>query len=506
MAENLRETNPSMGDGLADRPHPTMADGAIEPALRRKRLMPYPWVWDWLDGQRRRRMMPRLKGPTHLLFLFVDHYEPEDWETVQAWAERYPKVAGQHRDADGRPPQYAWFWFFPGASAQDEVRYLRTLGRLAFDGWGEVELHLHHENDTAQTLHADLERRLRLSNETGAMLTAAASPQRAYGFIHGMWALDNSRLGAYCGVNNELQVLKATGCYADFTLPSWGPMQSRWVNRIYMATDDPQRPKSYDTGTPVRVGQRPEGDLLIMQGPTVLHVEQLWKRERPVYDHGDITFVEPPSELRLNRWVQQHVHVEGRPEWVFVKVYTHGAVRRDLDTLLGPAANELFGDLGRRYNDGERYVLHYVTPREAYNIIQAAADGRSGNPNEYRDYRIPPPANEWVYSSSRLRLEHCAPGQALSAQLLDPGEHELLSHGWGLHAVKGRVVRAAWRTCDSGRSAELELQGAGWVSATLQAPPAQLTAPEGVIIRNDGPVVHFQLPNDQVQRIAVAWS
>ena len=53
-----------------------------------------------------------------------------------------------------------------------------------------------------------------------------------YGFIHGNWALDNSRPdGRMCGVDNELDVLRETGCYADFTLPSApSPTQTRKIN------------------------------------------------------------------------------------------------------------------------------------------------------------------------------------------------------------------------------------------------------------------------------------
>jgi hypothetical protein len=37
--------------------------------------------------------------------------------------------------------------------------------------------------------------------------------------------------------------------------------------------------------------------------------------------------------------------------------------------------------------------LHYVTAREAYNIIKAAEAGHDGNPTEFRDFDVPPPAN-----------------------------------------------------------------------------------------------------------------
>jgi hypothetical protein len=39
------------------------------------------------------------------------------------------------------------------------------------------------------------------------------------------------------------------------------------------------------------------------------------------------------------------------------------------------------------------FRLHYVTAREAYNIARAAEAGHSGDPNDYRDFLVPPPAN-----------------------------------------------------------------------------------------------------------------
>ena len=57
---------------------------------------------------------------------------------------------------------------------------------------------------------------------------------------------------------------------------------------------------------------------------------------------------------------------------MFVKIHTHGTQERDMDTLLGDAADRMHRHLEQNYNDGKRYVLHYVTAREVYNIIKAA--------------------------------------------------------------------------------------------------------------------------------------
>ena len=42
-----------------------------------------------------------------------------------------------------------------------------------------------------------------------------------------------------------------------------------------------------------------------------------------------------PTLERFRAWVDAGVSVEGRPEWVFVKVHTHGTQDHDMDTLLG---------------------------------------------------------------------------------------------------------------------------------------------------------------------------
>ena len=73
-------------------------------------------------------------------------------------------------------------------------------------------------------------------------------------------------------MNNEIEILRETGCYADFTLPSApSPTQTRKINSIYYAVDDPHRPKSHDWG--IDVGSRTRAvrrGLMMIQGPLVL--------------------------------------------------------------------------------------------------------------------------------------------------------------------------------------------------------------------------------------------
>ena len=352
----------------------------------------------WLGSYLRRPRRAVQAHPVHVMFCFVDHFEPmwgrADEATqrarVERWCRDYRALAGRHRDADGRAPQHSFF------SPAEEYRaeYLDALAQLCADGYGEIEVHLHHDNDTPDNFRETIQRFNRVLHERhGALPRDPVSGELRFGFIHGNWSLDNSRPdGRWCGINNELRLLGELGCYADFTLPSApSDTQTRTINAIYYATDDPQQPKSHDVGEAVRVGGKPVGDLMIVQGPLGLNWRERKFGVMPSVENADVRRACPPTPARVDGWVDAGIHVQGRPEWVFVKVHTHGTQERDMDTLLGAEMDAMHTYLERVYNDGERHVLHYVTAREVYNIIKAAEAGCSGNPDAWRDYALPPP-------------------------------------------------------------------------------------------------------------------
>jgi hypothetical protein len=295
---------------------------------------------------------------------------------------RYPRLADAHGDASGSPPRRTWF--FP----PHEHRYgnLRRLVSLCEGGYGEIELHLHHGKttpDTPQNLRHTLQLCLRDYSEFGIFGAKDGRPR--YGFIHGDWALNNSLGGGrYCGVNSELSILQETGCYADFTFPSCIRSNPRRINRVYYADVDRHRPKSYSSGVLARAGAGTQAGLLIIQGPV-----------RPIRMQGRLTFGDsihdsrPPTRKLIDAWVGTMIHVSGKRDWIIVKVHTHGAASRE--AVLGDAMDDAFTYLETEYNDGSRYVLHYVTARELFNVICAAEEGEHGDPDDYRDYRIAPP-------------------------------------------------------------------------------------------------------------------
>ena len=314
-----------------------------------------------------------------------DHYEPEfgrptkevSIQRVDRWVEDYPRLFDGFRDSDGRPPQHTYF--FP----QDEYapEYLDRLAEVCAAGYGDVEIHLHHDADTPETLREKLDSfKETLHDRHGLLRRDPLSGEIVYGFIHGNWALCNSRLdGRWCGVDQELTVLMETGCYADFTMPSApSDTQTATMNSIYYAKDLPGQRKSHDTGLRAAVGQQaPEDHLLMIQGPLLFD----WKRRKfgliPRIENGDIHKGQPATWQRMQVWLKAGVHVAGRPNWKFVKLFTHGCNDGNLKTMLGPEMQAFHSDLARHAAADSRFRYHYVTAWEMAQLVHQAEAGVS---------------------------------------------------------------------------------------------------------------------------------
>jgi len=370
--------------------------GALR-ALREKHLETFLGGYLVDEGRRvlARRAGSEVEGVRHLLVALCDHYEPlwdgadegQGAERVGAWRVGYPRLAASYRDADGRSPRHSFF--FPGEEYRPQ--FLEPLAELARSGLGEVEIHLHHDGDTAETLERQLRETIANFSRHGHLARDREGRPR-YAFIHGNWALANARPdGRWCGVDAELPLLFRTGCYADFTFPAApDPSQPNIVNRIYWPTGDLTARRSYESGTRARVGEVMRDRILMLQGPLAF-ARRPGRRLSIRIENAALTANDPPSPTRAKTWVTRNIHVEGRPEWVFVKLHTHGAPDRQAESLLGEGGHELHRILTTEYNDGRRWRLHYVTAREMFNVAIAAMEGKSGDPNAYRDHVLPPP-------------------------------------------------------------------------------------------------------------------
>lgn len=350
------------------------------------------WLPGLLASRLRQTFQPRRDtGSTDIFFCIADHFEPDHGgvdpgvqrDRVATWVKRYPAVARRFADSNGRPPQHTFF--FPEESYRPEL--LEPLAELCRDGFGDVEVHLHHDRDTADALRDRLGRFTETLFHKHALLRRRRDGAITFGFVHGDWALDNARPdGLACGVNNEITILLEAGCYADFTLPAApDPSQIRTLNSIYYAVDDPARPRSHEYGVPARAGtQAPPNALLMVQGPLTFDMRRrIWK-VFPGLENGAIDSSDGhvPTLERFASWVNVGVAVAGRPEWVFVKVYTHGAVEGNAAVLLGPVMEAFHTDINRAFNDGTRYRLHYVTAYEMATLVKAAEAGLTGAPRD----------------------------------------------------------------------------------------------------------------------------
>jgi hypothetical protein len=318
----------------------------------------------------------------HVFLCIADHHEPMvggapievQRERVDRWVREYPRLVAGIRDSRGRPPQHTFF--YPAEEYNPE--HIEKIARICRQSCGDVEVHLHHDNDTADhlrdTLHGFKER---LFHQHG-LLRKNGQGEITYGFVHGNWALCNSRPdGRWCGVDNELTVLRETGCYADFTMPSApNPTQTRTINSVYYAIGDQSRPKAHDVGVPAQVGvEPPRGSLLLVQGPLGLD----WRRRKwgmlPKLENGELHAGFPPTMTRFDLWLRASVAVAGRPDWIFVKLHTHGAREHNAAMLLGEPMRTFHQDLATYAAKHPWLRYYYVTAREMADLVHQAEAG-----------------------------------------------------------------------------------------------------------------------------------
>ena len=219
------------------------------------------------------------------------------------------------------------------------------------------------------------------------LLSVDELDQTRYAFIHGNWALGNSHPdGLHCGVDNEIQVLIDWGCIGDFTMPSApNHCQVETINAIYYA-EGSEEPRAHNEGPRVKAGEdQLDNSLLMVQGPLALNKESKKFGFLPRLENGDLTAANPPNLERLKLWTSQGICVEGREDWVVVKLHTHGALPENTDALLGDPMREFAEDLGRFLQENPNWTANFVTARQLVNIVKAAEAGEGGDPMEHVD-------------------------------------------------------------------------------------------------------------------------
>ncbi|MDE3106143.1 MAG: hypothetical protein KGK08_13310 [Acidobacteriota bacterium] len=264
-----------------------------------------------------------------------DHYEPlgggvslqQAEERVARWTDRWPVIADSvPRDASGLRPKYSFFY------PQEEYRpsLLEPLAEMTRYGVGDVEVHIHHDQESAEGFREKITTFKKQLRETHGLLHDV-NGQVGFAFIHGNWALDNSLPGgSWCGLTGEILLLKELGCYADLTMPALpSPAQGGIVNSIYWCKGSADTPRSYDSGTPATVGGGVQGDLLMITGPLGVRYRD---RLLPRLEMGEVAVYDPPTPYRIRRWLDLAPRIG---DDIFIKLYAHGAREDNAGALLG---------------------------------------------------------------------------------------------------------------------------------------------------------------------------
>ncbi len=371
-----------------------MADDFVNTKLSDKVRWSLPWLLRypmWRARQLARR--ESVAGPTHLVFVVANHFEPGlgygALKRLENWCALARSTGDAVRDHDGTPFRHTNF--FP--AEQYERPLLEMLADLQADGYGEVEVHLHHgveRPDTAENTRYMLTNfRDLLSEEHKCLSREREGALPKYGFVHGNWALANSAGGRFCGVDSEMQILAETGCYADFTLPSV-PFQSQVprINAIYQCGHRLTEAKPHRSGRSLKVGDH-LGMPIIFNGPLVFD----WTRRVhglpiPRVEDGALAANYPLSINRFNGWRSAAIGVEGRPDWVFIKLYSHGFFDHDQDAMIGEQMKRFMGEVLELSERTGEFRIHFATAREAFNMVAAAVDGGDKEPGQYRNYKL----------------------------------------------------------------------------------------------------------------------
>lgn len=360
-----------------------------------------PWVpaycWQRLVRRNSRSV------PIHLIISLADHFEPSilpgaggehagpsvQEQRLERWCREYPKAVAEWPDDDGRPFRHTYFY----PAEQYDAALIDRLAEHCRAGWGEVEIHLHHGMEGPDTAENTRRQLLEFRDTLAAhgclsRMNGSGSPR--YAFVHGNFALANSRQGRYCGVDSEIEILAETGCYADFTLPSSpNPAQIGKINALYECNLPLSRKAAHRHGRDLRNGRFSPALPLMIQGPLLLDFSRRSRRwPLPTVENGALTGNRPATMGRLKLWMKAGIRVEGRPDWLFIKLYCHGMDPRDDEAMMGASLRRFLRELKEEPRNGHEYQIHYVTAREMANLVLAACNGCEGNPNDYRDYRL----------------------------------------------------------------------------------------------------------------------
>lgn len=372
-----------------------------EPTFATKLSWNLPWLVRYPFVRTRSFLQRTAFEKKHIIITIANHFEPGwsengvlDHKTqikrLRAYNKMAREIGNAVLDADGT--KFRHTHFYPAEQYHPEI--LDIMSGMQNEGLGEVEVHLHHGvdgPDTAENLRNTLvDFRDTLAERHRCLSTMNGGSDPMYAFVHGNLALANSCAGRFCGVDNEMEILRDTGCYADMTLPS-APDESQVpvINRIYECG------LSISEAAPHRRAMAPHSNgtgpqfPLIFTGPLTFN----WTRRIkgvliPRIDDGALTANQGLDTARFDRWRSANITAGARTDLIFVKLYCHGFFDEDQSACIGEAAKRFFSELMEQASRTDAFTIRFASAREAFNIAMSGIEGRRGDPHLYRDYKL----------------------------------------------------------------------------------------------------------------------
>lgn len=332
------------------------------------------WLLPFLRERRQRHA--RGNAPKRVWVAITDHYEPlglgasasTALRRVAQWRERWPRIASDAPpDTARQMPQYSFFY------PQEEYRrdVVEGIAEIVRLGVADVEIHLHHENETPAVFTRKITEFCEQLTDNHGLLRQIDG-RTVFGFIHGNWALDNSHpQGKDCGLNGEIALLRDLGCYADFTMPSIpSPTQGHVINQIYWCTNNQDgRPKSFDQGIRAEPGKGRQGDLLMITGPVGV---RFGGRRMLRVESGEVAGYDMPAPARVKQWFDVAPQIG---DDIFIKLYTHGAVERNLEPLLRDGLSNLYKWIADEAME-RNMEFRWATAWQMYQAVDALVNGQ----------------------------------------------------------------------------------------------------------------------------------
>ena len=128
------------------------------------------------------------------------------------------------------------------------------------------------------------------------------------------------------------------------------------------------RPKSHNTGVPVRAGETSGGDLLMIPGPLALNWSSRKFGVLPRLETGELAASNPVTRQRVRLWLKYAPRVG---DDLFIKLFAHGARENNAAKLLERDLDLTFQFL-REECAHQGSALRYVTAWQMREAVECA--------------------------------------------------------------------------------------------------------------------------------------